>query len=248
MEVTDRTWLRERLSRDAALHIYELGDLDDFFWPNTRWFARGDAIALVYTASELPVLIALGDVAALLAEIRDQLPARIYAHLSPGLVPQLAPRYDDEPHGAFLKMRLSDRATIDAVDASRAFALAPRDRDELVAFYAHAYPGNWFDPRMLETGQYFTIRDGGELVAAGGVHVYSPTERVAALGNIAVAPSARGRGLARCVTAAISRSLLAHVDLVGLNVRADNAAAIACYTRLGFTRVAPYEEHLLCAR
>ncbi len=243
-QVTDRDWLRARLHAAPALHLYELGDLDDFFWPHTRWYARGEAVALIYTASELPVLLALGDAGhrELLAELRAELPARIYAHLSPGLVASLAPRFASEPHGDFLKMILADPGALPAADAER---LAPADRDELVAFYARAYPGNWFDPRMLETGQYFAVRERGAMVAAGGVHVYSPSERVAALGNIAVAPEARGRHLARRVTAAVCHSLRESVDHVGLNVRADNPAAIACYTRLGFARVAPYEEHML---
>lgn len=246
MEVTDRAWIRERLARNVALHIYELGDLDDFFYPRTRWFARGDAIALLYAAPVVPVLIALGDgQRELLDELRADLPPRLYAHLSPGLVEQLAPRFEVEPHGAFAKMILADPSALPAADATR---LAPGDRDELLAFYAHAYPGNWFDPRMLETGHYFAVRRDGEIIAAGGIHVYSPSERVAALGNIAVAPAERGRGIAQRVTTAVCQSLREHVDHIGLNVRADNAAAIACYTRLGFTRVAPYEEHMLCAR
>jgi ribosomal protein S18 acetylase RimI-like enzyme len=37
------------------------------------------------------------------------------------------------------------------------------------------------------------------------------------------------------------------VGRIGLNVVADNRAAIACYERLGFRFVAPYEEHRLVA-
>lgn len=258
ISLSDRARLRAYLRRAPALHLYELGDLDDFFWPRTRWYALEDggdlaAVALLYEAPEVPVLLALGEPAqaapltALLGELRDRLPPRLYAHLSPGLAGALAPRFAGGPPGALWKLALADRAPLDGVDTTGAAPLGPRDRDELESFFAHAYPDNWFDPRMLETGQFFGIRQGGELVAAGGVHVYSPAERAAALGSIAVAPAHRGRGLGGRVTARICRSLLQTVDHVGLNVRADNRAAIACYERLGFTRVAPFEEHSLHA-
>jgi ribosomal protein S18 acetylase RimI-like enzyme len=251
IRVSDRAWLRERLLAHPALHLYELGDLDEFFWPHTTWYARGDAIALLYTAGEQPVVVALGHDheghAELLAELRNELPDRLYAHLSPGLIGSLLPRFADESYGPSSKMSLARPERLTDVDSSNVVALDPSDRNEAVAFYAHAYPGNWFDPRMLETGKYFAIRDGGAIVAAAGVHVYSRTERVAALGNIAVAIDSRGRGLGQRVTAAVCRSLLRDVDHVGLNVRDDNRAAIACYERLGFEVVAPYEEHLLTA-
>jgi predicted GNAT family acetyltransferase len=248
MRVTDRAWLRERLLREPAVHLYELGDLDDFFWPHATYYARGDAIALLYDPGDLPVLLALGDIVAhakLLAHLRDELPLRMYAHLSPGLVDALAPRFRSALHRQCRKMTLVDRNIIAAVDTSDVVMLRPSECDEVVAFYAHAYPGNWFDPRMLETEQYFAVRERGEIVAAAGIHVYSATERVAALGNVAVAERARGRGLARRVTARVCASLLETVDHVGLNVRADNHVAIACYARLGFSVVAPYEEHML---
>jgi ribosomal protein S18 acetylase RimI-like enzyme len=253
--VSDRARLRAYFGRAPERHLYELGDLDDFFWPHTRWYALehgGDlrAVVLLYGAGALPAAIAIGDrapLAELLDGIREQLPARLHAHLSPGLFEALAPRYASESHGEMLKLALADRARLAGVDVGAVVRLGPDDRAEVERFFAHAYPGNWFDPRMLETGQYFAIRD-GELVAAGGVHVYSPAERVAALGNIAVAESHRGRGLGTRVTARICRSVLEAVDHVGLNVRRDNRAAVACYERLGFATVTPYEEHMLEAR
>jgi len=255
ISLSDRARLRAYFRRAPELHLYELGDLDDFFWPHTRWYAQGnggdlDAVALLYDPGALPVVIAIGDpppLAELLGALCDRLPARLYAHLTPGLAAALAPRYASEPHGDMRKLALVDRGRLAGVDTAAVVRLGPGDRAEVERFFAHAYPGNWFDSRMLETGQYFGIRDGA-LVAAGGVHVYSPAERVAALGNIAVAEAHRGRGLATRVTARICRSVLEAVDHVGLNVRADNRAAIACYERLGFATVAPYEEHLLHAR
>lgn len=255
----DRAALEAWLRRDAAVHLYELGDLDDFFWPHTRYFGledeRGEvsAVALVYAATELPVLLALAppgspELRALVGAILPDLPARLYAHVSPRLEDALARRYDAESHGEHLKMALRDTNALRAVDTRGVERLGPADLDEVLAFYRKSYEGNWFDPRMLQTGQYFGTREDGALVVVAGVHVYSPAQRVAALGNVATDPERRGRGLARRVTARLCASLLEEVEHVGLNVKADNAAAIACYRRLGFEEVARYEELMLTER
>ena len=95
---------------------------------------------------------------------------------------------------------------------------------------------------MLETKQYYGIRQSGELVSAAGVHVYSRRYKVAALGNITTHPKYRGRGYGRTVTAKVCNSLLHDIDDVGLNVKADNTSAIMCYERLGFEVVDSYGE------
>lgn len=85
----DRTVLAQLLGRDPLLHAYQLGDLDDFFWPYTSWYRRGDQVALLFHGVELPTLLALtapertGEMAALLEELAPVLPARLWAHLSP---------------------------------------------------------------------------------------------------------------------------------------------------------------------
>ena len=240
-------------ARDPLLHIYSVGDLDPFFWPHTTWYgARGsdgelEALCLLYTGMSLPTLLALGrdDAGALprlVAALRRVLPRRFYAHLSPGVRDALGNGWRQEPHGRFLKMGLAEPSRLATVDTSGVERLGPEHLPELDALYARAYPGNWFDPRMLETGCYFGVREGGALVCAAGIHVYSPRYSVAALGNITTAPERRGRGLARRATARLCVALRETIDGIGLNVKADNAAAIACYRRLGFTEVAPYEE------
>jgi predicted GNAT family acetyltransferase len=114
--------------------------------------------------------------------------------------------------------------------------------DDLLRLYDESYPGNWFDPHLLQTRQYFGLRVKGGLVSVAGVHVYSETYRVAAIGNVVTHPAHRNKGYARLVTARLCQSLLETVDHIGLNVRADNEAAIACYRKLGFKTVAPYGE------
>jgi predicted GNAT family acetyltransferase len=101
---------------------------------------------------------------------------------------------------------------------------------------------------MLDTGRYVGIRRDGRLACVAGVHVWSPTWRVAALGNVATLPSLRGSGLATSACARLCRVLLDDgIDVVSLNVRADNAAAIRAYEKLGFTRAAEYVEVSLAA-
>ena len=262
ISLRDRDAIEARLRRDPALHLYEIGDLDDFFWPTTTWYglARDDndertveAIALLYTATELPVLVVMGHeedmpaVRELLEKLSPILPRRFYAHLGPGSADVLARSFDLEPHGTHDRMILVDRTRIHAVNTELATPLLPADEPELAALYARAYPGNWFDPRMLATGAYFGVRRSGKIVSVAGVHVVARRHRVAALGNVATDPLLRGQGLARIATAAVCNSL-ADVDPIGLNVASDNTAAIAMYRSLGFERVTCYEEHLATAK
>ncbi len=252
--LTDKDEIERFLRRDAGLHLYELGDLDDFFRPRTAWYAARErgairALALVYSGTGLPVLLAMeeADVTALselVAAIAGSLPGRIYCHLTPGLEHALATEFSLEHHGRHDKMLLHDSAHPGQIDVRDVVQLTPNDLAEVESFYRESYPGNWFDPRMLETGQYCGIRIGNKLASVAGVHVYSPQLKVAALGNIATHPAHRGRGLGTRVTAGLCRRLLRSADLIGLNVKADNAAAIACYAKLGFVRHAAYHEYM----
>jgi ribosomal protein S18 acetylase RimI-like enzyme len=245
------------------LNLYALGDLDDFFWPHTTWYgwadAAGtvDAIALLFTGLELPCFLALCDDAnaaamrALVAEVAPRLPGRVYCHLSRPVAAVLAERYRLDSHGVHLKMGLRDWTRLEDVSGrcgagvpSVIQSLTAGDREEIEQLYAAAYPGNWFEAATLATGQYLGLRVEGRLAAIAGVHVYSPAYRVAALGNITTHPAYRGHGHATQLTGALCRQLRAACDYVGLNVKADNAAAIRCYEKLGFAAVGEYEEFM----
>ncbi|MDG4797693.1 GNAT family N-acetyltransferase [Micromonospora sp. WMMD1082] len=249
----DRAVLAGLLGRDPVLHAYQLGDLDDFFWPYTSWYRRGEAVALLYHGALPPALLALArpagvaELAALLGELAPVLPARLQAHLSPGLASALAGVFRVTTSGPHLKMALTDPSRLAAVPAD-GVVLGRADLPRLHELYAAAYPGNWFDPRMVDTGRYVGIRDGDRLVAVAGVHVVSPAYRVAALGNVTTHPAWRRRGLAAAVVARLCGLLAADVDHVTLNVRAANTAAVRLYARLGFTRAADYAEFTLVAR
>ena len=252
----DRAVIETFLRQDPTLHLYALGDLDDFFWPYTTWFAsleagRVRALFLLYSGGGLPVVLALAqagpDLAATRALLEASLallPRRFYCHLSPGLQDVLSGTYRLEPHGRYLKMALTDPARLAGINPCGVTAFTPGDAQALRSYYDEAYPGNWFDPRMLETGHYFGIWRDGQIASVAGIHVYSPRTRAAALGNISTSLAYRGQGLAKLVTARLCQELLKTVDTIGLNVRADNDPALAVYTGLGFTRVGEYDEFM----
>lgn len=256
-ETRDKADLADFLRQSIELHFYALGDLDDFFWPHTRWFVADEgeleAVALLYTGGSLPALLALSEepldvMRDVLREIGPLLPDRLYVHLTPGLESTLEQTHALEPHGDFLKMvRPMFLGGVEAANA-RVVWLTEADLPDIMELYRAAYPHTWFEPFMLATGCYAGIRDGERLVAISGVHVVSKEYRVAALGNIATHPDYRGRGLARTATAAVCAKLAPDTDWIGLNVNAANDAAITCYERLGFVRMAEYREYMAVRR
>jgi GNAT superfamily N-acetyltransferase len=250
----DKEEIRAFFSQNIPLHLYEIGDLDEFFWPYTTWHALKDAdglkaVVLLYTETSLPVLLALAEEFAftreLLQSLIPTLPGRYYAHLSPGLEDVFQGSRKLVSHGWHYKMALTRAALLDAVDVSRVVPLSPIDLEDLEKLYKQSYPGNWFVPRMLKTNQYFGIHGPHGLVSAAGIHVYSPTYKVATLGNITTHPDFRGRGLGKAVTAKVCLSLLETVEHIGLNVQMDNGEAIRCYRKLGFEVIGSYGEWML---
>ncbi|MBA3470080.1 MAG: GNAT family N-acetyltransferase [Herpetosiphonaceae bacterium] len=254
----DKATIASFLRRNTALNVYALGDLDEFFWPATTWYGLIEAgelrqVVLVYAQPELPVLLALsndasGATAELLGMISYLLPRRIYAHLTDDAVAALAESYNLQSDGSYFKMALTDAAQLDQVDTSDVDRLSPADLPAIQGLYRASYPGNWFDPRMLETGCYYGIWQDTALLSIAGIHVYSPEYRVAALGNITTRPEQRGRGLASRTTAKLCQSMRGAIDHISLNVNVENTSAIACYRQLGFAPIATYGEYMLSAK
>ncbi len=235
--------------KNTFLHLYEIGDLDDFYWPHTVWYGwrKGDQLqqlALIYTALSTPVLLSYGDPPR--AGMRDfilallpLLPHRLYTHLYPGVADVMAEQYEVDFRGLHSKMGLADSAPIHKVDTEGVVQLSTADLLALQALYDEAYPENVFDRQMLNTGQYYGIREGSAVVSIAGVHVFSPAYKVAAIGNVATHPDFRRRGLSTKVCAALCQMLLRErIMHIGLNVKADNEAAISIYRRLGFKKIA----------
>jgi len=249
--IKNRFVLETYFRKDLPLHLYSLGDLDDFYWPRiTCYGIQADSglknITPFYKGDNLPVLLAFGDLDQdYLQQLQSLLPKRFYAHLSPGLIRCFSDYYQATEHGDHYKMALVNSDLILQANTENTFQLAESDLAEVNELYKESYPDNAFDPRMLESGQYIGIRHLDQLVSIAGIHTYSATYKVAALGNIATHPDHRGQGYSRAVTARLCQLLENSVDFIGLNVKCDNQPAISLYQSLGFRISSVYEEFSL---
>ena len=255
-EVRDKRLIEAALRRDVGRHVYHLGDLDDEFFAYTRWFATFDGheidqLALFFDRYAPPILLALTDdverMVEILGDMGDFFPRRMHAHLSPGVVEALRPEFEAFYAAPHLRMQLTEPQALRDVSLPDTNRLTTDDLPALRALYEAVYAGtedggNVFHELMLEVGPYYGVFQGRDLIAVAGVHVCSPEQGVAAIANVATHPRQRGRGLAQRVTAAVCRELLPIAETIGLNVRADNAPAIAAYRCLGFDTVFEYEE------
>jgi len=247
----EKATIFEYLKKNIDLQIYCIGDLDDFFWSKTIWYALVDqaeikAIALLYIGMEISTLLAFDeysvqDTYRLLERIKSILPNKFYAHLSPGLVEVFGVENIIQHFGVNYKMALA--GNVKNVEDENIRRLNLNDLPIIKKFYFSSYPSNWFDSRMLETNKYFGYFKANELIGVAGIHVFSSEYKVAALGNIATNPKYRGQQICYKLTSVLCNDLInSDVSSIGLNVRSDNQSAIYCYQKIGFEIIGKYEE------
>ena len=257
-DITDKKIIEQFLRKDTFLNIYGIGDLDDFFYPKTQWFAllsdnQIRAILLIYNDIQFPVLLALNKLKLevdynTIGRLTKLIPKKFYAHLTADYKVLLNKFYESRSYGMLYKMGITNYSNINNIDTSEAHQLNREDESEILNLYKISYPNNWFNSRMLDTHQYYGIKKDNKLISIAGVHVYSKEFRVAALGNIATHPDYRNRGLAKIVVSKLCKSLLKNTDHIGLNVHKENNSAINCYKSLGFMITGEYEECMLVSK
>jgi ribosomal protein S18 acetylase RimI-like enzyme len=240
--------------RHRAVHPYGIFDVVNL-WDRSLWWQRDEAVVglIALPGSDVPVVYAVSaDADAqtldLLEELAPDLPPRIIITGPEGLTDRLADAYRPLWSAPHLKMSLDRPERLPPPDPDvRPLTAADLSRLERL-FAADPHTGVYFHAGLLDSGHYVGVTDGGDLVAAGGIHLIDHRHGVTALGNVFTHPRARRRGLARRVMSTLCHRLLAEVDVIGLNVRRDNAGARALYEHLGFVPAVRYEEAELTRR
>lgn len=236
------------LEQDRTWAAYALCDLEPPHRAHARYVGavrdgRVSAAVLAYTPPDFTSLSTYGepsDVAAILAAAHD-LPASAYIIVRRADVPALETRYYVETAWTMLRYVVTP-ATLRPAHGADVSRLSTANLPELRRLYA-LWPQTVFTPSMLEHGVYYGCYDGVKLIAVAGTHAHSLRHCIGVIGNVFTHPAHRGKGLAQATTEAVVQALMRDgAREVALNVREDNAPAIATYTRLGFSLHIPFHE------
>lgn len=235
--------IRAILRRDPAWCVYALGDLSTRMFVNTQWFVPD--LTLVLHDYGTCILFAMGTDS--LREALDHVTWPVHLQVQRDGLDEVARHATVTNEKQMIRMawtggstRIGDRVT----------RLGARDVAAIERLYADGESTgespDFFYASMVTDGVFFGVRKGADLIAVAGTHLVSREEGAAAIGNVYVRRDRRGRGLGRAVTAAVIHEL-AGIETVGLNVRADNDAAIRVYESLGFARHCEFYEGLALA-
>ncbi|MCP5096250.1 MAG: GNAT family N-acetyltransferase, partial [Chloroflexi bacterium] len=153
--IHDKTRIEAFLRRDPILHMFGLGDLDDFYWPFTSWYgleSNSQIRQLILTYIDAPtlVLMALADerfneMRELLCSIIHLLPRRLYVHLSEGLADVLGDAYHLHARGMYLRMGLTHQVGLTPANTDTVIQLELSDLPEIERFFVESYPENVFN-------------------------------------------------------------------------------------------------------
>jgi ribosomal protein S18 acetylase RimI-like enzyme len=239
--LTDKLEIRSLLLRDPVWCVYALGDLSPAMFPKTRWFAPD--LTLVLHDYGTSILFAMGTGS--VREALEHVVWPVHLQVQEEALDVIARHATITSTRSMWRMGLTGAAPPRAPHGAR--RLDATDVPALLALYADGEAAgespDFFYPSMVDDGVFCGIYEGHELVAVAGTHLVSRDEGAAAIGNVYTRRDRRGRGLSRRATSAVLEALEG-IGTIGLNVRADNPAAIRVYESLGFVRHCPFIEAL----
>ena len=238
--LTGKDDIRAILRQDPRWCVYALGDLTPRMFAKCQWFTPD--LTLVLHDYGTSILFAHGIRS--IREALDHVAWPVHLQVQQDALDEVARHATVTNVKQMIRMawtggstRIGDRVT----------RLGAQDVPAIERLYADGESAgespDFFYASMVTDGVFFGVRKGDDLIAAAGTHLVARDEGAAAIGNVYVRRDRRGRGLGRAVTAAVLHEL-AGIETVGLNVRADNDAAIRVYESLGFARYCEFFEAL----
>ncbi|MFQ6000639.1 MAG: GNAT family N-acetyltransferase [Anaerolineae bacterium] len=244
-ELHDKGEIYTFLAQDRYYAAYAIGDLEPGLFELCTWHVsvqdgRKTALTLRFRGLRPPALFAMGSSEGLVPLLREESrPERVYLTGQPGHLSLFQEAFSLGPVGDMLRMVLEPGAF--RPHDGRVIRLSRRHLPSLQRLYRGE---GVFASYQLDSGIYYGVEVGGELVSVAGTHLVSPTYQIAAVGNIFTHPSHRGQGYATACTSAVVEELLSRSLDIVLNVARSNEVALRLYKRLGFREYCPFIEAL----
>ena len=240
MQLTDKDQIRSILQRDRRWCVYALGDLTPRMFGKCQWFAPD--LTLVLHDYGTSILFAHGTGS--IREALDHVKWPVHLQVQKDAFDEVARHATVTNEKTMLRMEWAGGPMVATVEAKR---LTGRDVPAIELLYTDGKPTgeapDFFHASMVTDGVFFGVYEGAALIAVAGTHLVARDEGAAAIGNVYVRRDRRARGLGRLVTAAVLNDIR-DLETIGLNVRADNLAAIRVYRSLGFKRHCEFREAL----
>lgn len=246
--VSDRDEIAAFLRTDRRYAAYALGDLDSSLRGRCTWGmaydgdGRPTGLAMHHDGLVPQPLFLMGDPAGCRAVLASVIkPRDAFFQSTTTLESAVEDLYEFERPTALLRMVVDASTFVPYLGAAQ--RLSPADIDDLNRLYQLGFRAG-FASAILDDAVYYGIRIRGRLVSAAGTHVTNRREGIAVVGNVMTHADFRGHDFAKMVTGAVTAELLEQMPDVALNVHADNAPAIAAYTRLGYREHCRLSERL----
>jgi GNAT superfamily N-acetyltransferase len=251
-KLTGKPQILAYLETDRLYAAYAIGDLEPGMFEQSTWAgaeraSRLQALALHFRGLRPPALFLMGDADGLRAILEHVLcPEWVYLTCRTGHLSMTRDFYVWDETIPMWRMMLQP-ASFRPVKGD-CVRLGPAHSNRLTELYALG-GGTALGPAQMEHGVFYGVLVDGQLVAAAGTHLASPTYGVAAVGNVFTHPDCRGRGYGTATTSAVVAELLqCGIHDIILNVSQDNAGAVRIYERLGFERYCLFLEGPAFAR
>ena len=227
--------MRRLLEHDRIWNAYAIADLDPVHDECTEWFLREDSVLLRYRGLEPDLIFASGD-PTIIETLFSELPPGSYQYaLKEEVLDAVFQRLSVDGSIPMWRMALkSDPPNLVMSDKVRALSIEDLPNIECLMADHEDRPDS-FMPAQLESGLFFGVYESDDLISMAGVHVYSETSSVAAVGNVFTHPEHRGEGFGTLASTAVTTELVARgIRTIVLNVSKENEPAIRSYSKIGF--------------